>query len=161
MSRKQRDQVDETPLHTKIEQALTEARIIIPGAQALLGFQLLIVMTQSFDALPTASKIMHAASLGMVALTVILLMAPAAYHRLVYAGEDTPELHRMVSRMITAATVPLALGLAGDVYVVIAKIFASEQFGVLMACIAALVCIGLWHGYPLLSARLSRRSRVR
>ena len=28
------------PLHARIEQMLTEARVILPGAQALLGFQL-------------------------------------------------------------------------------------------------------------------------
>lgn len=38
-----------TPLHAKIEQSLTEARVILPGAQALLGFQLIVMMTRAFD----------------------------------------------------------------------------------------------------------------
>jgi len=153
MSRKQRSQVDETPLHTKIEEALTEARIIIPGAQALLGFQLAIVMMPSFGDLPRASKIMHAASLGMIALSVILLMAPAAYHRIVYAGEETAELHRTVGRLVTAATLPLALGLAGDVYVVIAKIFGSQAVATAAGLFAVLACVGLWYAYPALASR--------
>jgi Family of unknown function (DUF6328) len=66
---------------------LTEARVVLPGAQALFGFQLAIVLTQSFEELPTASMIMHATSLFLVAFAVVLLMAPAAYHRIVYAGE--------------------------------------------------------------------------
>jgi hypothetical protein len=37
-----------TPLTTKIEQMLTEARIVVPGAQALLGFQLTVTLTQAF-----------------------------------------------------------------------------------------------------------------
>src|SRR5258707_581771 len=43
--RKRNDLVDKpmpkhekTPLHAKVEQMLTEARVLIPGAQALLGF---------------------------------------------------------------------------------------------------------------------------
>ena len=38
-----------TPLHAEIEQMLTEARVVLPGAQALFGFQLAIVLTQSFE----------------------------------------------------------------------------------------------------------------
>jgi hypothetical protein len=34
-----------TPLATRIEQMLTEARVVLPGAQAMLGFQLAIVLT--------------------------------------------------------------------------------------------------------------------
>jgi hypothetical protein len=41
-----------TPLTTKIEQMLTEARIIVPGAQALLGFQLTVTLTKAFGQLP-------------------------------------------------------------------------------------------------------------
>src|SRR5262249_21947882 len=76
-----------TPLDVKIEQMLTEARVILPGAQALFGFQLAIVFTRSFVGVPAVSMIVHAASLLLVILTVVLLMAPAAYHRLVYPGE--------------------------------------------------------------------------
>jgi hypothetical protein len=76
-----------TPLDVKIEQMLTEARVILPGAQALFGFQLAIVFTQSFGQLAPAAMLVHATSLLLVPLAVILLMAPAAYHRIVYDGE--------------------------------------------------------------------------
>ena len=33
-----------TPLHTRIDQMLTEARVILPGAQAILGFQLIVTI---------------------------------------------------------------------------------------------------------------------
>src|SRR5215218_8708534 len=39
----------ETPLATKIEQLLTEARVIIPGAQALFGFQFIAMLTSGFE----------------------------------------------------------------------------------------------------------------
>ena len=55
-----------TPLDVKIEQMLTEARVILPGAQALFGFQLAIVFTRSFVDLPAVSLIVHAASLLLV-----------------------------------------------------------------------------------------------
>jgi hypothetical protein len=119
----------DTPLQVKIEQLLTEARVILPGAQALFGFQLAIVLTQAFEQLPKASIAVHAASLFLVALAVMMLMAPAPYHRIVYAGEDTEDMYRVGSALVTGAILPLGLGLAGNVYVVIAKISGSFAFG--------------------------------
>src|SRR3954466_14438003 len=79
-----------TPLTTKIEQMLTEARIIVPGAQALLGFQLTVTLTQAFGQLSDSLKLVHVAALCCVAVATILLMTPAALHRIAFAGEDTP-----------------------------------------------------------------------
>jgi Family of unknown function (DUF6328) len=142
----------DTPLQVKIEQLLVEARVILPGAQALFGFQLAIVLTQSFEQLPTASKVVHAASLILVALAVMLLMAPAPYHRIVYAGEDTQDMYRVGSMLVNGATLPLALGLAGDVFVVIAKIAGSYVVGILAGSITLMLLIGLWYVYPFVAA---------
>jgi hypothetical protein len=64
----QRNERSTTPLHAKIEQMLIEARVILPGEQALFGFQLAIVLTRSFETLPPSSRIVHAISLGLVTL---------------------------------------------------------------------------------------------
>jgi uncharacterized protein DUF6328 len=77
---------------------------------------------------------------------------PAAYHRIVYAGEDSQDMHRVGSALVTAATAPLALGLAGDVYVVIAKIAESPAAGLAAGTLALVSLIGLWYVYPLLAA---------
>jgi hypothetical protein len=155
MTERQRDERPPTPLHVKIEQMLTEARVILPGAQALFGFQLAIVLTRSFETLPDTSRVVHALSLGLVALAVMLLMAPAAYHRIVYAGEDTDDMHRVGSALVTAATVPLVLGMAGDIYVVIGRIIGPTT-GLAAAAFGLMVLAGLWYGYPLAVA-LTRR----
>lgn len=154
----QRTDPSSTSLDVKIEQLLTEARVILPGVQALFGFQLAIVLTQAFEQLPSFSRITHAVGMLLVALAVVLLMAPAAYHRIVYGGENTPDMHRVGSVFVTAATVPLALGLAGDVYVVTAKIAGSPMAGGAAAAVALILLVGLWHAYPLIIAFLRRRS---
>ena len=123
----------------------------------MFGFQLAIVLTQSFEQLPTASMIMHATSLFLVAFAVVLLMAPAAYHRIVYAGEDSQDMHRVGSVLVTAATVPLALGLAGDVYVVVTKIMGSPTAGLIAGSLALVLLIGLWHVYPLVAVSIHNR----
>src|SRR3954462_3802106 len=86
-----------TPLPTKIDQMLTEARVILPGAQALLGFQLTVTLTRSFEQLPEHFKMMHAAALCCVGFSVILLMTPAALHRISFSGEDTATFFRLGS----------------------------------------------------------------
>ena len=144
-------QIDEKiPLAKKIEQMLTEARVILPGAQALLGFQLAVVLTEAFEKLPGSSQVWHALALGFVALATILLMAPAAYHRIVYAGEASQQFHDLGSRFIMAATLMLALGLATDVYVVIAKISESTRLGLAVGVVSVIVLVSLWHVSPLL-----------
>jgi hypothetical protein len=158
MSSAQEDEVEKTSLHTKIDQMLTEGRVILPGVQALLGFQLAIVLTAAFEKLPETSKTVHALSLGLMALTIILLMTPPAYHRIVCAGEDTAEFYRLGSWLVTVASIPLALGLSGDVYVVLAKIAGSPLVGVLGGLLALAVCTGLWHVYPALRRRIASPS---
>jgi Family of unknown function (DUF6328) len=142
---------------------LTEARILLPGAQALLGFQLAITFTESFEKLPLSSKVAHMGALGCVALTVIFLIAPAAFHRIVYQGESTQAFHDLGSRFILAASAVLALGLATDLYVVIAKITEATWAGVAAGLGTFVVLVLLWHVAPLalrLRARSEHRSRA-
>lgn len=152
---------EHTSLETKIEQMLTEARVILPGAQALLGFQLVITFSDAFEKLPFASKIVHLVALGLLALTVIWLMAPAAFHRIVYAGEDTPELHALGTRFLLAASVTLALGISADLGVVVGKVINSDQAGAAAAVASLCLLTGLWHVYPLvLRARRAGDKRL-
>ena len=117
----------ETSLKTKIEQLLTEARVIIPGGQALLGFQFVATLTKAFDNLPDEMKWLHAAALAAVALSVLLLMTPAALHRLAFHGEDDPQFFEIGSRLVVAAAFPLALGISADVAVVAYKITERQR----------------------------------
>jgi hypothetical protein len=148
-----------TPLSQKIDHMLEEARLALPGAQALLGFQLTIVLTSAFTALSESLQALHAISMGLVALAVILLVTPAAYHRLVYAGEYSEAFHRMGSRLLMIALMPLGLGMAGDACVVIAKITGSMQLGALAAALALSAFAGLWFAWPLI-ARQQRSAEL-
>ena len=86
-----------------------------------------------------------AASLGCIAVAVILLIAPAAYHRIVFSGQDTEEVHRFGSWLVTCATAPLALGLSGDIYVVLTEITASAMIGAFTASFTLVFLARLIH----------------
>lgn len=146
-SRKGKPQVRPTSLDTKIDHALTEARVVLPGAQALLGFQLVTMLMDKFDELPNSSKYIHIISLGLMALTMILLMAPAAYHRVAESGENTPRFYRVASALLLAAMVVLPLGICGDVYVVLRKVTNSISIATVIALVVLTFFYGLWFGF--------------
>ena len=116
-----------TPLKDKIKFVLMEARVVLPGTQALLGFQFAAVLTESFDKLARTAQHIHLASLDAVGLSTVCLMAPAAFHRIVEQGEDTERLHTFSSYMVLGAMAFLALGIAGDVFVVTQKVLHTTS----------------------------------
>ena len=150
-----------TELTTKIQQVLTEARVALPGVQALLGFQFTIFLTEAFDVLPRATKLLHLAALGSVGLSVILLLTPAAYHRVVERGENTEHFHRLASGLLLAALIPLGLGASIDFYVVLLKVLHSQAIALAGASSALAFMFGLWFGWTLVQrARRERRTEL-
>jgi hypothetical protein len=137
-------------IEEKIQHALTDARVVLPGAQALLGFQLVGALLGGFESLPISSQRLHIASLTLVTLSTILLMMPAAYHRLVEHGEPSDHFFRLVKNAVLCSMVPLALGISGDFYIIAAKIsgsflFAKSATGLLLASFLV-----LWFGFGLI-----------
>lgn len=141
-------QQNPTPLHAKIEQLLTEARVILPGAQALLGFQLIVMMTQAFDHLPAAVQAIHIGALLSLVIAVVLLIAPAAIHRLAFQGRDDARLLGPGSFIITLALLPLAASICCDLWVALYKLTGSSTVPTVGALIAAAVLLGLWFVLP-------------
>ncbi|HET6630773.1 MAG TPA: DUF6328 family protein, partial [Woeseiaceae bacterium] len=138
-------------LQQKVKTGLDETRMLILGAEILFGVgcsgcsptpSTAGAGAVRVPAVDRADACLRAAAGGLtlrarnqllfVALSIMLLMAPAAYHRIVHAGEDSERMHRTGSILVTAATLPLALGLTGDIYVVMAKIAGSAAAG--LAC---------------------------
>jgi hypothetical protein len=153
----ERHQREPTPLHGRIDQMLTEARVILPGAQALLGFQLVIVLTNTFEKLPSASRSVHGFSLLAVALAVVLLITPAALHRIVWAGEESEALLAIGGRLTAIALLPLAFGMTGDAYVVLDRIIGVPGVAALAAGIILLFLLGCWFVWPLADLLIGHR----
>jgi hypothetical protein len=145
-----RQEEQETPLKTKIEQLLTEARVIIPGGQALLGFQFTATLTRAFSDLPTSAKYVHAGALCAMALAVILLMTPAALHRIAFDGDDNEMFFRIGSALVITAAFPLAAGVSADVYVAFLKATESGPVATAAGIASFAVLIALWFACPLL-----------
>ena len=140
---------ESTPLHVKIEQMLTEARVVLPGAQALLGFQLAAMMTKAFDSLPSTARVLHLLALLSLALSTILLIAPAALHRVAFKGQEDPRLLRIGSAIIAAALLPLSCAICIDLWIAMTRLWHlnGASLGVSMSALGLL--LGLWYLWPL------------
>ncbi|MBV9043788.1 MAG: hypothetical protein JO348_11195 [Alphaproteobacteria bacterium] len=139
---------EEPELPEKINQMLTEARVVLPGAQALLGFQFIVTLTKAFHDLPAGQQNLHFLALGFVLLAIGLLISPAAVHRVGFHGRFVERMHGIGSLLITTAMVPLAAGIATDLYVALSK--ADMGVFALVGGIGAFILfMALWYALPL------------
>ena len=146
----ERDARETAPLHSRIEQMLTEARVILPGAQALFGFQLAIVLTEAFEKLSSAAAITARARTALCCALGRLAHHPSCNP----SGSSGPEktaraFLRIGGRITIVALVPLAIGMAADCYVVLSRMFGGS--GTAASIAAALVLfslLSLWFAWP-------------
>lgn len=143
-----RDDVEKQSLQDEMSSVLEEARMVIPGVQALFGFQTMAVFNQRFEDLPTAGMLAYLAGLGLLALAIALLLTPAAYHRLAERGRVSRRMIDVASRFITIGMVPLMAGLSLDIYVVVLAAVDDHLVAALAGLVTALAFTGFWFAYP-------------
>src|SRR5947209_15404501 len=117
----------------KLKTALDETRLLILGAQVLLGFQFQCFFQDGFSELSVLSKALCLGGLACVILAVTLLVIPSMQHRLVENGESSGRLLASTSFYAGLALAPLALSLTLSAYVVL-----DRHFGVLIGVIGGL-----------------------
>ena len=135
-------------LTDKIKQVLTESRVVLPGTQALLGFDLITFLSPSFDRLPSTLQMTHLAALLCTAVSAVLLMTPPAYHRIALRGEESEGFLRLASGFVVTAMAFLATGLSVDLYVVIAKVTRSAFYAGGLSTLTLATLAGFWFVYP-------------
>ena len=144
-------------LEDRLSHVLEELRVVLPGTQALLGFQFVAVFSNGFEALAQWQKDLHFASLLLVTLSGLLLMTPAAYHRIVNEGGDTEAMHTFATRSLMLAMAALGLGLSLDLVVVAEVILSSTAAAIATAAIAITLFAVAWFILP---AALRARERA-
>jgi hypothetical protein len=141
-------------LTEKIKIALDETRMLILGAQILLGFQFRGVFDNGYDQLPQHLRYLDGIALLPIICVVALLITPGPYHRIVEAGEDSKYFHRLVTVIINLALLPFAIALGLDVAVTTARIL-GEMPGAGGGIAVAAVAIAFWYGLPHIRKRHS------
>lgn len=147
---------EEIPKEKIAQEALEEARIVLPGMQTLFGFQLMATFTERFHEIAGSAQTLHYTALMLVALAIVLIMTPVAYHRMVERRTVTQWFIKLASFLIAAAMLPLMLALALEVYIVGQVILGSAVASAAAAGLFALTGL-LWFAFPL-SMRMWRKS---
>jgi hypothetical protein len=105
---------------------LEELRALIPGAQVLFGFLLAIRFTGPFSELNTVQRDVYYATLVSTAVSLVLLLAPSAYHRLRFREGDKDAMVRKGNREAIAGTGAIALAFTGALYLITDLVFTTQ-----------------------------------
>jgi hypothetical protein len=146
----------ELSLNDAATHVLEECRTVVPGMQALFGFQLIAVFSEAFrERLSPAERILHLAAIVLLTIAIVLVMAPAALHRQTEPRAVSERFITISSRLLMASMAPLAAGICVEVYVVARVIVGSR----VVAGIVAAGLLGVFIVFWLLLPRAIRRRR--
>lgn len=130
---------------------LEECRMVLPGIQALFGFQLIAVFNGKFWELPEEHRMLHLLAIALVAISVALVMTPAAYHRQAHQFSISRQFIRVSSFLLLVSMAPLLGGICIDFYVVSALVLDNAWWSSMLTGGLAAVFVGLWYIFPRLS----------
>ena len=140
------------PLSEAVTLLLEECRMVLPGIQALFGFQLISVFNSTFrESLSSTEQYLHLASIGFVAIAVALVMAPAALHRQWGSREVSEDLVVIASRLLLLSMFPLLLGISFDFYLIARLILNNRWLSIALAVLLSCVFTTLWFVFPRVS----------
>jgi uncharacterized membrane protein YidH (DUF202 family) len=143
----EKQQTEHEKLDAEMRNIIEEARVILPGVQALFGFQTIAVFNDRFADLETYAKVCHVLGLAMVVVTIAMIMTPAIYYR-ACAGKATSHMARTSSALIRAGVGPLALGLALDMFTVLYVVSENPWLSGFATAATLLLFASLWYIMP-------------
>jgi hypothetical protein len=148
------------PEETKAERAdrnvielLNELRVVGIGIQVMFGFLLTIPFDNRFTKLSPAQHGIYLATVLLAVVSTALLVAPVAYHRLLFRRHEKESLVRVTNVLAIAGLVTVGLAVSCAVLLVV-SFAAPGAPTVVITAIAVLAFAGLWFVLP-----LSRRDR--
>ncbi len=131
---------------------LSELRILLPGAQMLTAF--LIILPFSGGARPSieAARLVFLATFFFALSSLVLLSAPAIQHRLMRPLISRERFKRVATRQIVAGAACLAIAFTLATNLVISSVFGALIANIASATMAALIA-GLWCILPMVLKR--------
>jgi len=130
--------------------------MVLPGIQALFGFQLIAVFNTGFgEKLTSGEQRLHLAAMLCEVVAVALVMAPAAAHRKREQGSVSRDFIELSSRLLLWSMIPLAGAISLDSYLVARIILGRVRPALAVGAGALAAFVVLWMLLPL---RLARRS---
>ncbi|MFS2018197.1 MULTISPECIES: DUF6328 family protein [unclassified Massilia] len=133
--------------HRAMRDIIEEARCILPGLQAVFGFQTIAVFNERFNDLAPYAQACHMVGLALMVIAMALLMTPAVYYRAQH-GYATSLMVKVARKAIRGALMPLALGLSLDMLTVVSLATDMLSLSIAAAVASLLLFVGLWYIIP-------------
>jgi hypothetical protein len=141
---------EETPKARRdreLGELLQEMRVAITGVQVLFAFLLTVPFSPRFGTLDAGERRVYFLAVLSAALSSLLLIAPAANHRLLFREGTKEELLKAANRVVIAGLFTLALGIGLALYLVTNMVYGSRAAG-LVAGVMAVVTVFAWFVFP-------------
>jgi hypothetical protein len=127
---------------------LQELRVAGLGVQVLFGFLLAIPFTNKFSQLSGAQRDLYVTTLLLAALAAALLLAPVAFHRILFRMRQKEFLVRSSNVLAIMGLVTVGLAVTATVALVLSYVMPGAATVVITAAMVVLFA-GLWFAYPL------------
>jgi membrane-bound acyltransferase YfiQ involved in biofilm formation len=122
---------------------LNEVRVAMPGVQVLFGFLLAVPFQQNFQDTTSFQRAIYFVTLLCSAAATAFLVAPVAYHRIMFRRRDKPAIIASGNVSLIAGLFFLAVAMTGAVLLVTDVIFkASTAYATTIA--VGLLFVVLW-----------------
>src|SRR5947209_15828517 len=157
---KPNEQVEKEELDKRAQNAIEEARMVLPGIQALFGFQLIAVFNQRFPQMPAGQQLLHYVALLLVAVAIGLIMAPAAYHRIVEQHSVSRFFIQLASVMIAVSMLPLLTAISFEIYILGHLVLDNDQASFWIAIAVAVFLATLWYVFPFVARLIVSQRRA-
>ena len=131
---------------------LNELRVALPGVQVLFAFLLAVPFAQGFTHTTDFQRALFFVVLSLTAVSLALLIAPSAWHRIRFRQQDKERILRASNKMSIAGLGFLALAMTGAV-MLIADFIYSPTLTIVSGVAAAFVYGLLWYVLPLMGPR--------
>jgi uncharacterized protein DUF6328 len=132
-----------------VSHLLEECRMVLPGIQALFGFQLIAVFNQGFwERLEPYEQRLHLFAVALVAVAVALVMTPAAYHRQLKHQTVSQRFVALSSRFLLWSMFPLMTAICMDWYLIARMILLSPLLSLISALLLFMIFVIPWFVLP-------------
>jgi Family of unknown function (DUF6328) len=135
-------------LNRNLNELLQELRVALPGVQVLFAFLLTVPFASGFKEISEFEQGMYFAILLATAISAALLIAPNAYHRLLFRQQEKASLVFVANRLAIAGLGVLALAMIGALLLITHLLFGTVATVVTTAGATAMFAI-LWAVLPL------------
>ena len=151
-----RSETDLERCDRNLVELLQEVRVVQTGVQVLFAFLLTAPLAPRFPELSSLQRGTYFATLLASGAAAILLIAPTAYHRILFRLGDKEHLVMVANRFTLAGLACVAVSMVGAILLVTDLLFGGALVGATTA-IAALGCIACWCAAPLWRRRTLTR----